>query len=400
MLDLGGTYRTISPQETLDKIIPMLWDKFGISRVANITGLDDLGIPTYIAIRPDSKILTTAQGKGITHDLAKISAIMESIESWHAEHITSPNLFGSYREVKNQYHLVELEKLINGSYNIDSESLCNQQISWASGIELNSGREIYFPSSLIDLDSLALSTNRLGCFPASSNGLASGNSMNEAICHGIFEVIERHSCMVSKLTPPRYVDESTITATHIKTLLKKISHDTVKFKICDMTSENGVPTYSAVLFDLREMRELDFFMGSGAHLSSVVALSRAITEAIQCRLTMISGSRDDIFPSSYIFKRKFTKLKPKNLDLFKFNSIPFIEKPVPENFKSCIDELLQRLNKQGFNQVIVYDHTRSDLGIPVVHVIIPGMQFDWFKHKTQAYTPEFFFGSALRNAGE
>ena len=400
MLDLGGTYRAASPTETLDKIVPMLWEKFGITRVANITGLDDINIPTYLAIRPNSKILTTAQGKGITHDLAKISAIMESIESWHAERIRPPKLFGSYAQLKRDHELLELGQLVNGNFDLELDALNEKELSWAQGVELNSGREICFPSSLIDLDSIVLSTNRLGCFPATSNGLASGNTIDEAICHGIFEVIERHSWMLSESTPPHHVDLSTITSPHIQALLQKISRATVQFKICDMTSANGVPTYSAVLFDLSGTRDLDFFIGAGAHLSSVVALSRAMTEAIQSRLTMISGSRDDLYPVNYLFKRKLNQRNSTKFDTFKPNLTPFVETPVPVGFTACIDELLTRLKRQGFEQVIVYDHTRPDIGVPVVHVIIPGMQFDWFKHKTQAYTPEFFCASVSKTVDE
>ena len=40
-------------------------------------------------------------------------------------------------------------------------------------------------------------------------------------------------------------------------------------------------------------------MGYGAHLDEGVALSRAVCEAVQSRLTMISGSRDDLFHRAY-----------------------------------------------------------------------------------------------------
>jgi ribosomal protein S12 methylthiotransferase accessory factor len=103
---------------------------------------------------------------------------------------------------------------------------------------------------------------------------------------------------------------------------------------------------------------------------------------------MISGSRDDIFPSNYQFKRKFIR-DDASLSALNHKSI-FIETCVPGDFNNCIHDLLHRLKQQGFEQVIVYDHTRSELGIPVVHVIIPGMLFDWFKHKTQAYVPDYF----------
>lgn len=387
MFDLGGTYRSISPEETLSKIVPMLWDVFRITRVANVTGLDDLNIPTYIAIRPDSKILSTSQGKGITDPLAKVSAIMESIESWHAERLSPPKLFGSYQQFKNRHSLIALDKVMNGPYSIDIDVLEQLECAWTSGVELNTGKEIYFPMSLIDLDSHVIDDRRLGCFPPTSNGLASGNTLEEAICHGLYEVIERHSWALAEHLPARYIDSSTITASHLVELLNKANRNKVHFKICDVTSSLGVPTYSAVLFDQRGTRQLDYFIGAGAHLSSVVALSRAITEAIQSRLTMISGSRDDIFPANYIFKRKF--INQDNTVHLKAKSL-FVETLVPPNFSSCIEELLSRLKQQGFEQVIVYNHTREELDIPVVHVLIPGMAFDWFKHKTQAYVPDFF----------
>lgn len=391
MLDLGGTYRAISPEATLHKLVPMLWPVFGITRIANITGLDDLNIPTYIAIRPNSRILSTSQGKGITHELAKISAIMESIESWHAERLVMPSLFGSYQQLKNNYTLVGLEQLVNGNFQVDLQQLQQQEIAWLQGTELNSGTTIYFPSSLIDLDSHIVNPNRLGCLPATSNGLASGNSYEEAVCHGLFEVIERHSWALAEETPSRCIDSTTIQAPHLLELLSKANDELVQFKICDLTTELGVPAYSATLFDRRGTRNLNFFIGAGAHLSSVVAMSRAITEAIQSRLTMISGSRDDIFPANYKFKSKFNRNENAIASLK--NKIPFVETTIPNDFSICINDLLQRLQQQGYKQVIVYEHTRSELGIPVVHVLVPGMAFDWFKHKTQAYVPDFFCDS-------
>lgn len=387
MMDLGGTYRSVSPEETLSKIEPLLWDVFRITRVAHVTGLDDLNIPTYIAIRPDSKILSTAQGKGITQTLAKVSALMESIESWHAERLIAPQVFGSYQQLKDRYSLIDLQAVTNGHFSFDFANLQQMECAWSSGIELNSGKELYFPTSLIDLDSHTIDPSRLGCFPATSNGLASGNTVEEAICHGLYEVIERHSWALAEQVPPRYIDCASIKAPHLVDLLDKANRNNVQFKICDVTAALGVPTYSAVLFDRRGTRQLDYFIGAGAHLSSVVALSRAITEAIQSRLTMISGSRDDIFPANYIFKRKFIN---KDNDFHLKEKSAFIETPVPTDFSSCINALLSRLKQQGFEQVIVYHHTREELGIPVVHVLIPGMAFDWFKHKTQAYVPDFF----------
>ena len=98
MIDLESTIRISPTSETLARITPLAWKQFGITRVANITGLDNIGIPVYVSVRPNSKSLSVSQGKGVSDDLAKISAMMESIETWHAENI-EPNkiiLTGSY----------------------------------------------------------------------------------------------------------------------------------------------------------------------------------------------------------------------------------------------------------------------------------------------------------------
>ena len=62
----------------------------GITRIANITGLDRLGIPVVMVCRPNSRSIAVSQGKGLTLDAAKASGLMESVETFHAESITRP----------------------------------------------------------------------------------------------------------------------------------------------------------------------------------------------------------------------------------------------------------------------------------------------------------------------
>lgn len=76
--------RLVSAEETLARVKP-LFPLFGITRVANVTGLDTIGIPVVMVNRPNSRGLAVSQGKGVTLAAAKASAVMESIESWHAE---------------------------------------------------------------------------------------------------------------------------------------------------------------------------------------------------------------------------------------------------------------------------------------------------------------------------
>ncbi len=96
MFDLIGTFREASPEETLQRALAShIWRAVGLTRLADITGLNHIGVHTFVAIRPNAKCLTTSQGKGVTKTLAKVSALMEAIEDWHAEELTQPRLYGS-----------------------------------------------------------------------------------------------------------------------------------------------------------------------------------------------------------------------------------------------------------------------------------------------------------------
>lgn len=385
MLNLGGTYRSLTPEQTLAKIEPMM-SHFGITRVANITGLDDLKIPTYIAIRPLSKLFATAQGKGMTHELAKISALMESIEGWHAEHLQEPPLFGSVAQLANDYPLVDVELLVNPIVQMPLDRLKTIEIPWTKGWELNSEREIYFPADLIHLDLVSAHelTTRPCWFVPTSNGLAAGNTYEEAVCHAMAEVVERHC--EAQLNPRtyRHIDPQTITSPHIQELLATLHAKKLRLQLIDMTDSIQVPAYMATLTDLNSLHAQGVFFGSGAHLSSEVALSRAITEAVQSRLTIIGGSREDIYHSVYRELRRKLEDVPKHPVVKQ--QYPFIETPVPADFNLCLLALRKRLQHAGFDQIIVYEHTQKEIGIPVVHVLIPGLMLKRERHIHYAYS--------------
>src|SRR5204863_1513825 len=81
-----GTHRTVSPAETLARARPHM-ARMGITRLGNITGLDRIGIPVAIAVRPNSRSVSVSQGKGPELPQAMASALMEACEGFHAEEI-------------------------------------------------------------------------------------------------------------------------------------------------------------------------------------------------------------------------------------------------------------------------------------------------------------------------
>src|SRR5258708_9957373 len=93
----GETHRMTAPSETVAQM--RKWMPFmGITRIANLTGLDRIGIPVVAVYRPNSRSISVSQGKGANLAAAQASGLMESIEAYHAENINLPLRLASYRD--------------------------------------------------------------------------------------------------------------------------------------------------------------------------------------------------------------------------------------------------------------------------------------------------------------
>src|SRR5580704_11393108 len=68
VFDLIGTFREAGPEESLQRALaPHIWRAVGLTRLADITGLDHIGVHTFVAIRPNAKCLHFA-GQGSNED--------------------------------------------------------------------------------------------------------------------------------------------------------------------------------------------------------------------------------------------------------------------------------------------------------------------------------------------
>jgi len=130
--DLGGTIREVAARETLGRLKPLLAG-FGITRLANITGLDTIGIPVWTVVRPLSLSLSVSQGKGITHELATVSGIMESIEVFHAEQRRPPPAVRDLFECNRDPSFISPHRLAIRS---DAEVSESRQVPWLKGEDL------------------------------------------------------------------------------------------------------------------------------------------------------------------------------------------------------------------------------------------------------------------------
>ena len=140
-----------------------------------------------------------------------------------------------------------------------------------------------------------------------------------------------------------------------------------------LSSALGIPAFRCVLRDSNVIRGLNAFMGASANLAKEKALLGALNEALQSRLTLITGSRDDIFPDEYQRqKAAFASVKEKTIGNYSYQASPNFAVKQSEQ----LTVLQQQLLKHPYQHIFVVSHTKMELNIPVVHVFIPGMLFD------------------------
>ncbi len=353
----------------------------GITRIANVTGLDCIGIPVVMVCRPNSRSLAVSQGKGLTLALAKASGLMESVETYHAEHITLPLKLASYEELRYTHPVADVATLprITGSLFHP-----NLRLLWIEGRDLFQGEPVWLPYELVHTNYTHPLPAGSGCFTLTTTGLASGNHVLEALSHAISEVVERDATtlwhvMDKEAQRRTRIDLATVDEQSCREILGKFERADVAVAVWDITSDVGIPCFLSVVMDRREdrLRLLYPSVGTGCHPARHIALLRALTEAAQSRLTYIAGSRDDAIRSRYEGSRDPDSLRQYRAELFA--GAPrrsFQEAPTwsAETFDEDIAWELDRIRSVGVNQVIVVELTNPVFGLPVVRVVIPGLE--------------------------
>ena len=375
-----GTHRVSSPEETRARVLP-LFAPLGITRVANVTGLDVIGIPVVAVYRPNARSLSVAQGKGTSLVAAEVSGIMESLEFFHAENVSEPLLFGSYEQLRYVHALMEPESLPKSQVGRFSPDL---KLPWIRGVELVAEAACWVPYELVHTDFTLPLPAGSGCFPMTSNGLASGNHLWEAVSHGLSEVVERDAATLFSLLSPeqraaRRVDPESVDDPECRTLLAAYERAGVVVALFDMTSDTEIAVFRAVIADreLDPARPLAPSTGTGCHPSRNIALSRALTEAAQARLTVIAGSRDDLPRARYDHAADLTRLHQLRERVL--NGIPRRSFEAVPNFESeSIGEDVawqkEQLVAAGIRNIVVIDLTKPEFGIPVARVVVPELE--------------------------
>ena len=370
----AGPHRSVPPERTLDRVRPLL-PALGITRVAVLTGLDNVGIPVAAAYRPNSRSIAVHQGKGQTLVAAKVSAVMEALECWHAEAADLPLRLGTHAEMSRRGDALAPDRLpLTGR-----PDPATARVLWTEAAELGAGRPVWVPFELVSADFTAPAPAGFGVFRQTTNGLACGNEPIEAILQGLYEVVERDAVALWHAAEPLAqaacgVDPGSVDGAASGWLLARFAAAGVAVRIWDVTSEVGLPVFMALACDADGLAGVEPEFGAGCHADADVALARALAEAAQARVTRISGARDDFPPHSFDPGARAARHDAAQRFLLMPPARSFRPVRGAGSAEADVENALRRLGRAGFPQIACVDLTRPEIGVPVVRIIVPGLE--------------------------
>lgn len=375
-----GTHRVIAPKKTIE----INEDKLktaGITRIADITDLDRIGLPVYTAIRPTAEYggVSVYGGKGISKDHAKASAMMEGFERYSAERQDSDEIIlSNVNEISSKGDYID-PKSLNLPKEFEKKDISDIRLEWSMAHDLITDKDYYIPTNAI-YHPYTHDNNVESLFKSNTNGLASGNILEEAILHGIFEVIERDAWSIFELTHKNYsqIDLDTIESETINETIEKFTSNGINIKLMDFTADIDVPTIAASADDTVTRDAGLLTLGIGTHLDPEVAILRALTEVAQSRATQINGAREDTVRADFAREAGYERMKRINKYYFKQEeeqiSLSDIENKSTTSINEDLEIVKNELTSNEIKHVLYHDLTRPELDVSVVRVVIPEME--------------------------
>lgn len=372
-----GTHRVIAPKKTIE----INEDKLktaGITRIADITDLDRIGLPIYTAIRPTAEEggVSIYGGKGITKDHAKASAMMEGFERYSAERQSSDeSIISSLNDIDNNID----PKSLNLPKELERVDINDWDLEWSLAHDIISDEDYYIPTNAV-YHPYNPKDNAKSLFKSNTNGLASGNILEEAILHGMFEVIERDAWSIFELTHKNYsqINLESIESDVINDIIDKFESEGIKIKLMDFTADIKIPTIAASADDTVTKDAGLLTLGIGTHLDPEVAILRALTEVAQSRATQINGAREDTVRADFAREAGYERMKRINKYYFRQEdeqiSLSDIENKSTSSITEDIEIIKNELIANDIEKVLYVDLTRPELDVSVVRVIIPEME--------------------------
>jgi ribosomal protein S12 methylthiotransferase accessory factor YcaO len=390
-------------------------DEFGISRLADTTGMDTPGVPTASSTKPaTTDVIWVYSGKGRSQSQARVTAIMECLERsgalWPAEArwvTETPTVLRRSHEVWGPDRFTYRRR--------DSVGADDPQV-WVEATKLTGDRgRVMVPADVCFNGRRPTGLAASPFLLSTSNGLAAAFRLEDALAHGLAEVIERDviSCAevrashlgfrflsaiaerfgLASSTLGRYEDNVDLAIT-----VERDSLPDTALEIVRRYEEAGLDLVLKMLpndFDLpacgvAAVQEADFTRhlgcaGYAVRSSNTAAAEAALLELAQTRATDLQGAREDRHEPE---KQRLDHVPERHwLATPGTQPIAYQER----NVEPGLDNLVNRCAGAGLSDV-AYVEFPGWPGISVVRVVVPDSE-TW--HVTGGWSS---FGPRLRAA--
>jgi ribosomal protein S12 methylthiotransferase accessory factor len=322
-------------------------------------------------------------GKGIRVNEARAGAYMEAIEYAFAE--CKRASLKVFQVPARQVYMgpTDPHSILAFCPRMNAEIALDRPIACVKAQDIRTRKTFLVPAELVFLP---FPTEFGGArhFGSTSNGLASGNSVLEATVHGLCEVIERD---ISSFQAIR--DDSLLVFNHslpltIKAIESDLSSGGLKLYVRHVTNGFSLPFFIAAVAEVESKDPIYISVGYGCHPWKEIAVTRAVCEAMQSRLSFIHGGRDDLTERYKRFKGRTRKMRmhyatkllqrlSHSDSAIDFQSIGDLS-AVATDLQSSLDVLMQILRQNGFKHVLRVVYTPSALPLQVVRILVPGLE--------------------------
>ena len=356
-----------------------------------------LAASTYAAMNRNQPNINSARlaalgvsaGKGRTEIQARASALGEALERYSTQY------FGYEQCLRAPFHEVADNALHPRDLNPFSDSQYRDREDWGRRAETGRVPELFDEHTPIDwTPAWSLTHERWRWVPsaivyysypepeggkycyADSNGVASGNCIEEAIVQGFFELVEREGVALwwyNMLQRPS-LDLKTFGSRFALEAAAGLDRMGYTLDVLDLTTDLGIPVFAAIALHGTDPGA-EPVLGFGAHFDQNIALERAVSEIGQ------SWSLDGHISPNEI-NRKTTGRSLSTEPFLRplegaspVSSISFTNL-ASDDFAKDVETCISLLDKHGLEMLVV-DLTRPDVGLAVARVLVPGMVHFW-----------------------
>jgi ribosomal protein S12 methylthiotransferase accessory factor len=284
---LHTSMRTAAPEHTL-KLAREWAERAGIRSVTEITQLDCLGVPIFVSERGAALSDGFTFGKGLAAIESEIGAHMEAIECHFAEPGAAAveTRWGTPRDLPascGHDPIFEFAPLVN------RRAAPDQRLLLARAQDVETGARAWVPAELVFCPAPDSGAELFG---ASTNGLASGNSLMEASLHALLELIERDIWSIDFVRDASRLVAMPSLPAQAREIVARAERNGLSLVVRTVPNDFAMPFFAAFLFD-PELPQQRFFNGGwGCHLDPTIALMRAVTEVAQSRAAFLHGGRE------------------------------------------------------------------------------------------------------------